>query len=254
MSSNPIFFTVVIASLVILLLVSVAIITIFLSNKKSVQQEMKMTEMQRDYEKGVREVQEQVMTEVARELHDNVGSRLTFIKTHLQQLKIVNPGMAESLLPMGDAVVTTIEEVRMLGRSLNSDHIEKNGLVYTVEKEIERMRLLNKYHVLWDHDVEPQLSRDQKVIVFRMFQEMLNNAMKHADAGTFSISLNGKSGFRMVVADDGNGFDLADMMASAKGAGLKNIVKRAELAGLKCNIETMPKAAGGKGTIFTLEL
>ncbi len=253
MLSNPIFLTVILATLLILLLVAVVVITMVLSNKKNVQQIMKMAELQRDYEKGVREVQEQVMTEVARELHDNVGSRLTFVKTHLQQLKIVNPSLSESLQPVGEAVINTIEEVRMLGRSLNSDHIEKNGLVYTIEKEIERLRLLNKYQVQWEQDAEPELNRDQKVIVFRMFQEMLNNAIKHADAGTFSIGLHGRNGFKLVVADDGKGFDLGEMLASAKGAGLKNIMKRAELAGLKCRIDTAPKAAGGNGTTFTLE-
>ena len=246
MLTNPIFLTVVLSSLLILLLVAVVVITMFLSNKKTV-------ELQRDFEKGVREVQEQTMTEVGRELHDNVGSRLTVIKTHLQQLKIVNPAMSESLQPVAESVINTIDEVRMLGRCLNSDQIEKNGLVYTIGKEIDRLRQLNKYELQWDYDDEPQLNRDQKIIVFRMFQEMMNNAIKHAEATRLAVTLQGKNGFKMTVSDDGNGFDLKEMMASAKGAGLKNIQKRAELAGLKCAIESTPKIAGGKGTIFTLQ-
>ena len=249
MFSNPIFLTVVATTLLILLLISVVIITMFLSNRRNVQQEIKMAQMQLDYEKGQREVQEQVMTDVARELHDNVGSRLTFIKTQLQQLKIVNPAMNEALLPVNEMMVLTMEEVRMLGRSLNSDHIDKNGLVYTIDREIERLRLLDKYKVHWQHDEEPALSKDQKVIVFRMFQEMLNNLLKHADASNIYISLSGKNRFKMGVSDDGKGFDMAEIMNSAKGAGLKNIIKRSELAQLKCKIESVV----GEGTIISLE-
>ena len=63
------------------------------------------------------------------------------------------------------------------------------------------------------------------------------------------ISMYGENNFKMIVKDDGKGFDLDEIMNTAKGAGLKNILKRAELAKLACHIET----SMGNGTIFTLE-
>ncbi len=170
MFSNPIVLTVLTTTLLVALLVAVVIITMFASNKRNVQQEMKITQLQLDYEKGQREVQEQVMTAVARELHDNIGQRLTFMNMQLQQQKAVSLAAAGSLLPVSNMMIETIEEVRVLGRSLNSDQIAKNGLVYTIEKEVERLRQLNKYTVHWEYDKEPELNKDQKVIVFRIFQ------------------------------------------------------------------------------------
>ena len=253
MFTNPIVLTVITTTLLVALLIAVVIITMFASNRRNVQQEVKIAQMQLDYEKGQREIQEQVMTTVARELHDNIGQRLTFMNMQLQQQKAMNSAAAASLQPMSSMMVETIEEVRVLGRSLNSDQIAKNGLVYTIEKEVERLRQLDKYTVHWEHDKEPELTKDQTVIVFRIFQEMLNNLLKHAEAKNIYLSLNSEKGFRMVVRDDGKGFDVNEMMSTAKGAGLKNIMKRADLAGLKCAIESKPVAAGGSGTTFTLE-
>ena len=253
MFSNPIVLTVLVATLMMLLLIAVVIITMVLSNRRNVQQEVKMAQMHLDHEKGLRLLQDEVMAEVARELHDNIGQRLTFMKLQLQQQKAVNPASAVSLLPVSDMVVETIEEVRVLGRSLNSDVIEKNGLVYTLEKEVERMRTLNKFEVHWEHDKEPELIKDQKVIVFRIFQETLNNLLKYAEAKNVYISMGGGSNFKLVMKDDGKGFDVEQVMSSGKGAGLKNILKRAELGKLKCSIDSAPAAQGGKGTTFTLE-
>ncbi len=250
MFSNDIGITIIVTTLLILLLVAVVVITIFVSNRRHVQQEVKMAQMLLDYEKDIRLVQEQVMTAVARELHDNIGQRLTFMNMQLEQQKQVNPVIASPLQPINDMMVQTIDEVRMLGRSLNSDLIEKNGLVYTVGKEVERLQQLNKYEVHWDNDEqEPQLNKDQKVMVFRVFQEILNNLLKHAAAKNIYISLYGKSNFKMIVKDDGKGFEFDEIMSTAKGAGLKNILKRADLAKLACHIET----ATGKGTTFTFE-
>jgi signal transduction histidine kinase len=254
MLSNPIVLTVIVTTLLIGLLIAVVIITMFASNKKNVQQEMKMAQMQLDYEKGQREVQEQVMITVARELHDNVGQKLTFMNLQLQQQKAMNVALAQSLQPVSEMMIETIEEVRVLGRSLNSEQIAKNGLLYTIEKEADRLRLLKKFTVHWEHDKEPELTKDQKVIVFRIFQEMLNNLLKHSDAKNIYLSLRGEGKFKLVVKDDGKGFDAEEIMKTAKGAGLKNIMKRAELAGLKCELNTKPEARGGSGTTFTLEV
>ncbi len=253
MFSNPIALTVLAATLMMLLLIAVVIITMVLSNKKNVQQEVKIAQMHLDHEKGLRELQDEVMADVARELHDNIGQRLTFMNLQLLQQKAVNPSGAAALQPVSEMVVHTIEEVRILGRSLNSDIIEKNGLVYTIEKEVERLQLLNKYEVHWEHDREPALNKDQKVIIFRIFQETLNNLLKYAEANHIHVSLSGDNGFKLVMKDDGKGFDLDKVMNTARGAGLKNILKRAELARLKCSINTKPKAEGGTGTTFTLE-
>jgi signal transduction histidine kinase len=209
--------------------------------------------MQLDYEKELRsteqEVQEQVLVNVARELHDNIGQLLTVMNMQLEQQKIINPTITTALDGISDTLTTTTQEVRRLGKSLNSDLLETNGLLHSMGQEIVRLQQLKKYNVAWEYDTEPRLTKDQRVIIFRMFQEMLNNIMKHSGAKNITVRMDGGNAFRLSVSDDGRGFNADEMMKSPKGSGLKNMAKRADLAKLRLNIHSEIN----KGAIFTLE-
>lgn len=252
MGSNEIGFTVVVVTLLILLLISVVIITLFIANRRHVSQEMKMAQMQLDYEKELRtaeqEVQEQVLVNIGRELHDNIGQLLTLMNIQLEQQKVINPVTAATLRPISETLSTTVGEVRRISKSLNSDLLEINGLNSTIEHEVGRLQQVGKYTIQFKKDGEPQLTKDQKIIVFRIFQEILNNIMKHSQAKNISIAISGGQNFTLIVKDDGKGFDVGAMMNSSKGSGLKNMVKRSELAKMKCNIDAAP----GQGATFTL--
>jgi signal transduction histidine kinase len=253
MQYNEIKAAIIVSTLMFLLLVAGVIITLFISNRRNERQELKMVHMQVNYEKELRkvqfEVQEQVLVNVGRELHDNIGQLLTVMNLQLEQHKYLNPESGVLIPQIGNTLADTITEVRRLGKSLNSDLFETQGLIQALEQEVVRLRQLQKYEVLWEYDTEPLLTKDQKVIVFRIFQEMLNNTMKHAGGNSLQVSLSGNDGFKLVVADDGKGFDSVAAMQSAKGAGLRNMAKRAELAKLTCDIYSVI----GKGTTFTLK-
>lgn len=252
MGAADIKFTVIIVTLLILLLIAGVIITVFLSNKRHAEQEVKIAQMQTDYEKELRvaeqEVQEHVLVNVGRELHDNIGQRLTYINMQMEQQKFLYPEVKAALSPLSETLNGTISELRRMAKNLNSDLLETNGLIPTIEQEVGRLRQLH-YNVEWVYDTEPALSKDQKVIAFRIFQETLNNILKHAHAKTISIALSGEFRFKLVLSDDGKGFDVEEKMRSAAGSGLKNMMKRAELAKMRCSIESQVE----KGSITTLE-
>jgi signal transduction histidine kinase len=215
---------------------------------------MKMAQMQLDYEKELRtvqhEVQEQVLTNVSRELHDNIGQLLTVMHLQIEQKKMLFPEVAGSLAPVHDTLGQVSQQVKLLGRSLSSDNLEQNGLLGAIAAEVARLQQFNHLTVHWVNDnAEPVLNKDQKLMAFRIFQEMLNNSLKHAGARNLNISLFGKSAFRLVLSDDGVGFDVDQTMASGKGAGLRNIIKRAALSEMRCSIVS----DNGTGSIFTLE-
>lgn len=253
MGSNDVALTIFVTTIMILLLVTGVIITFILSNRRNARQELQIVQIQRDYEKELRkvqfEVQEQVLVNVGRELHDNIGQLLTYMNMQLEQYKYIGNTSRELLESMGTTLTATMQEVQRLGKSLNSDLFESQGLINTIQQEVIRLRQLNNYEVDWSHDLEPQLDKDQKVITFRIFQEILNNIMKHSGSTRILISLRGAGKFCMKVQDNGKGFDYNEMVESGKGSGLKNMVKRAELAKLTCNIQSII----GKGTTFTLE-
>lgn len=252
MLHNDAVLTVLVSTLLILLLVAGVIITMILANRRHVQQEVKMAQMQVEYEKELRtvenEVQEQVLTNVARELHDNIGQLLTLIRLQLEQEKLDSEEITQKLAPVDNTLSETIDQVRMLSHSLNTDYLETQGLNYAISKEVDRLSKLRKLKVNWDTDgVEPDFDKGRRIMIFRMMQEVINNTLKHSGAKNITISMQAADRFVLEIKDDGKGFDPAAVMASGKGSGLNNLQKRAKLAGVTLNITT----AIGKGSIFT---
>lgn len=252
MFTNDIALTVIVTTLLILLLIAGVVITIFLANRRHVAQQVKITQMELNYEKELRtvehEVQEQVLTNIARELHDNIGQLLTLMRIQLENEKLDNPELAMKLEPLDTTLSDTIQQVRMLSRALNSDMMEHRGLLNTIELEITRLQHFRNFRVHWEHDnIEPTLDKSQRIMAFRIFQEILNNMLKHAEASNIFINMVGKGSFSLMMADDGIGFDVPEK-ESGTGSGLVNIMKRAKLANLVLHIDTAP----GKGSTFTL--
>ena len=254
MSNGDIVFTILFTTLVILLLISGIVIVVVISNKKRLQQETKMVQMQVDYEKELRvvadEVQEQVLVNVGRELHDNIGQLLTVMHIQVESGKLDRPEMRNLLQPIDDTLQNTILQLRLLAKSLNNDVLEHDGLLKAMEQEVKRLRLLGQYTVHWVNDgADPGLNKDQQLMVFRIYQEILNNMMKHAGAKNIYINMKAKDGFGLILKDDGRGFDAEAQLMGGGGSGLKNIMKRAALANLICRVESYE----GKGSIFSLQ-
>ena len=252
MLGNDIVLTVIVTTLLILLLIAGVIITMILANRRHVQQEVKIAQMAVEYEKELRnaehEVQEQVLSNVSRELHDNIGQLLTMIRIQLEQEKLDDEQLAEKLAPVDNTLTDTIEQVRLLSHNLSTEYLETHGLLYALEKEVDRLSGLKKLKVHWEYDgVEKDFEKGRRIMIFRMVQEVLNNAMKHAVAKNIYISLGNANGFNLQIKDDGRGFDKEKVLATGKGAGLQNLVKRAKLADLQLDISSAP----GKGSIFT---
>jgi signal transduction histidine kinase len=253
MLANDIAFTIVVTTLLILLLIAGVIITFFLANRRHVQQEVKMALMQTNYEKELRavenEVQEQTLNNISRELHDNIGQLLTLMRIQIEQEKLDKPDAMATLAPIDATLTDTIQQVRLLSHSLNSDILEQNGLLQMIEQETNRLRQFKKISINMEHDgTEPALNKDQRIMAFRIFQELITNMLKHARAKNIYVQLKAKEKFSLLLSDDGQGFDLQQTIQSGGGAGLKNMTKRAALANLHFHIDT----AIGKGSTFTL--
>lgn len=253
MFSGDIALTIIVVTLLMIVLIAGAIITMYVANKKHVQQLIKMAQMELNYEKELRaveqEVQEQVLTNVARELHDNIGQLLTFMRLQIESQKLDTPEDAPKLEPLDNTLNDTIQQVRLLSHSLNSDMLEQSGLLKSVEKEVGRLQQIKSLQIHFIHnDREPAFNKDQRLMVFRIFQEILNNMLKHADARNIEVSIQAGNGFLMRISDDGRGFELPEKMPDGSGSGLINMMKRAKLANMRLDVDT----AKGKGSIFTL--
>ena len=87
-------------------------------------------------------------------------------------------------------------------------------------------------------------------MIFRIVQELINNAMKHAQPTSIRVTLIWKNNFVLNVADDGSGFLVEQVRQSGKGLGLFNMENRARL--LNGQLAFSPNQP--KGTVATLEI
>ncbi len=190
------------------------------------------------------EIQEQTLRNIAWELHDNVGQLLSVINIQLNILLSKAPESCEKqLTETKDLVTKTVQEVRSLSKTLNTDVIKQNGLVESLNVEIERFNRLKFLEASFQiFGKEKKITDKDEIILFRIIQEFLSNVIKHAKADTLEVSLNYKEKVLEVNAsDNGVGFDVAEKYHSS---GMQTMKERAKLLGATYQLDSEK----GKGT------
>lgn len=184
------------------------------------------------------EIQEQTFKNIAWELHDNVGQLLSVAKIQLNMLSSTIPeNFKDDVAETGNIVSSTLEEIRTLSRSLNNDVVLKNGLVKSLENDLERIERLRfcKTSMTVEGTIRA-IEKSSEIIIFRILQEFLNNVLKHSEADTLKISLTYfDDRLEVVAADDGKGFDTEKKSFSS---GLETMNGRAKLIDATYNLES----------------
>ena len=250
---NPEIIWIVVPTLIILLLIAGITLSFFMISKEKSRKETALAQARLSYEKELRlvesELSENLMQQFSRELHDNVGHLLTCLKLELENRKLDNEALYEELATADRYLDETTEQLRLLSRSLNTDFISRNGLIRSMTLEIDRYKLLKKFETSWDYNYQKgTMDTNQELMVFRIFQEILNNTAKHAQAKNLEVSLLSKPSFSLIMKDNGKGFDSRKTLAGSGASGLNNIFKRAEMAGLDCIMNT----GEAQGTTYRL--
>ena len=252
--SNDILLSIVSITLLVLLLIAGIVITFFISGRQRIKQQMELTQAKMDFEKELRqvetEVSEHMMTHFAQELHDNIGQLLTAMHIQVENQKLDHPHLAEGFKPLEIYLDEVSQQLRLLSRTLNNDYLGHIGLLAAINLEVERLRALRRFTIHWQPlSGTTHLEKNQELMLFRVFQEIIQNALRHSGANNLTISVNLSQGFELSIKDDGKGFDKDAVMQSGQASGLLNISKRCRLAGIGCVIESQP----GKGSLFILK-
>jgi two-component system, NarL family, sensor kinase len=254
MEEKDIALAVVCTTLLILLLIAVILIVFIVSGKQRVKQQMLLSETKLNYERELRkaetEVSEEMMAKFAQELHDNVGQLLTAMHIQIENQKIDYPDLAAGFQPIEKYLSEVTQQLRILSRTLNNDYIGHIGLLSAIQLETERLKSLRKFQVHWQTTVgESNLNKNQELMLFRIFQEIIQNGLRHSFAKNLYITVNNSNEkFELNVKDDGKGFDVEKTLQTNKASGLRNIMKRAKLAGFNCKMES----SSGNG--FSIDL
>ncbi len=190
---------------------------------------------------------------LARELHDTLAHTLSGLSVQLETVDAywaVDPKTARSLLDQSLSVAHAgLEETRRALKALRASPLDDLGLSLAltamVRQTTANSRLALDLSILSE---TPVLSPDVEQCIYRVAQEAVTNAVKHANAGNLAVRLESKEGKTVLtVQDDGEGFDIEKKIESA-GYGLIGMQERAQFAGADLTIKSSRKS----GTIIML--
>ena len=197
------------------------------------------------------EVQEQTLKTVAYDLHDNIGQLLSLTTITLSSIKLDDKqNTAEKIALVEDLTIRSIKEVKALSRLLHGEEIVSRGLKAAIEFELEWLKRSERFEVMLQYNQVPfNGDNAQETIIFRLFQEIINNIIQHARATQISIDLEGDvDSFKITIKDNGVGFNVEETLSRNAGMGLHNIIKRSNMINGSATINSTSE----KGTSITI--
>ncbi len=197
------------------------------------------------------EMQIQTMQHIGREIHDNVGQKLTLASLYTQQLAYENkaPLINDKIESISNIINESLAELRQLSKTLTDDRINENNIVTLLHQECDTVNRLKKCSITFSNSqANIELPYQTKSVLLRITQEFMQNSMKYASCENIQVSLTPYNDFiTLVLKDDGKGFDTNH---TTKGIGLANMKKRTEIIGGTFNIES--KINKGTSLIITI--
>ncbi|MGO9952566.1 MAG: ATP-binding protein [Dissulfurispiraceae bacterium] len=196
-------------------------------------------------------------SDVAREIHDELGQTLTAIKMDLAMIttklsaKVGNKGLVEKLLGDNDLINTAIQTVKKLCSSLRPQLLDHFGLEAAVEWQIDEFRKRTDIHCQRIIDLRDVVVEDHlATAIFRILQEALTNIMRHAEATIVQVLLKEHNGnILLKVQDNGKGF--VESQSTQPGSfGLAGMQERVRAFGGELMISGTPE----NGTTITVSI
>jgi two-component system, NarL family, sensor kinase len=248
----------IIASIVGIVLLIIVIIFIYKNYKKkqliALQQiEQLKKEKQLEATQAVLVGETTERTRISRELHDGLGGLLSGTKLILNNMK-GNVVLTESHVSQFDHALSlldnSITELRRVAYNMMPENLHLFGLKKALEEFCNGLNNSSGINLQFSFfGTDQRFEQNSEVIAFRITQEMLNNALKHASATNINIQLvQEESRVSLTVQDNGKGFD-PQQIDECKSSGLRNIRSRVDSLGGHFSVYS----EAGQGTEMTVE-
>ncbi|MCW3787809.1 PAS domain-containing sensor histidine kinase [Plebeiibacterium sediminum] len=168
---------------------------------------------------------------ISSDLHDGIGPILTTIKLYTQAL--LDAPTEEKQNVIKDKLINIVEEAvsSISDISFNiSPHILVNyGIVAAVESFIKKFNITEKLHIEFKHNNVQRIVENKEITIYRLFTELINNTLKHANATKVGFTIEEKENFiELLYSDDGKGFDPELVTSNSLGMGLGNLKSRVQ--------------------------
>ena len=199
------------------------------------------------------EVQEEERRALSRELHDEIGQELTGLKMFLEMIaNTPADDLSQHLENAHQTVGRLMDQVRHLSRMLRPSVLDDLGLLPALQLLFRTLHEQTGLQVNFRHlELDGRLSPDTEIGAYRIVQESLNNAIRHAGVPQVRVRVWVTSDqLDLRVEDEGRGFDPKVHLGKGMGGGLRGMQERALLLGGEVRIESTP----GAGTRIAAEL
>jgi signal transduction histidine kinase len=243
------------ATVAMLVLAGFIILFVVFYQKKMIEEQLKRQQLELDLQQKMMEAalesQENERRRLAGDLHDSVGGMLSTIRVGLTTIakQMQDPQHIEQSKQMLD---DTISSVRRISLDLMPSTLEKFGLMPALREICERFQMASLIPVHFqEHGDVKFLDQKKELKIYRVVQELINNAVKHSQASKINVDVFPGDQLLISVEDDGVGFDPAlknNVMQSSKGLGLYNMTNRTRLLNAKLDFDNQVK----KGSKITL--
>ncbi len=245
LEKETVILAVVVGTIILFILIAFIYLSIIFYRKRYLLQEQAQELIKSNFQQTLLqtqiELQEQTLTTISQELHDNIGQTLSLAKLNLNTLKLQDATKAQESIDITKGLITqSLVNIRNLAKSMLGEKITEIGLQQALQNELKILEHTGLYQISFTanehtHNLTPQ----QELLTFRILQEALQNIIKHAEATKIDVQFNTNSlQTNITITDNGKGFNVGSLNANATGIGLKNMKTRAALINAQLQIES----------------
>ena len=204
--------------------------------------------------KAVMEAEENERQRIAQDLHDGVGQMMSAAKMNLSafesEIAFANEEQKQHLEKIITLVDESCKEVRTVSHIMMPSALLKNNLATAIRDFVNKLSHTSlKVHV-YTEGLDEKLDSNIETVFYRVIQECVHNAIKHAGATSLDISfIRDKDGISGTIEDNGKGFDPSNK-DNFEGIGLRNITTRIEYLKGTVDFDSAP----GRGTVVALHI
>lgn len=256
-NSNIVFYIIIVCVIVFSFLTIALVLFVAIFQKRKLKQQAEIMILNEKFSQILLqtqiEIQTQTLQTISQEIHDNVGQVLSLAKLNLNTFEDTENEFNKARIRDTKQLVSkAITDLRDLSRSLYGNKVAELGLPEAISNELQILQNSGQFKTELTVTGEPyKLEPQKEMVIFRILQESLNNAIKHSKAQLIKVLLEYDPGsFRLTVNDDGVGFDASAFPGTEAGMGLKSMQSRATLVGGAFSVISSAK----KGTSVTITI
>ncbi|MCF6213403.1 MAG: ATP-binding protein [Flavobacteriaceae bacterium] len=213
-------------------------------------------QLEHDFLHAFINAQEQEKQRFGEDLHDSISQVLSAESMYIDLLikfdKKEDSKISEFLYKVRELNLNAINDARNIAHGLMSKQLKEKGLLNAIQQICTDYNHSKNIKFLFEQKGldETMFSKETKINIFRICQEITTNTVRHSGATKATINMKKTHDDRLVlvIKDNGVGIDLEKLKSEKKGTGLKNIERRVKLLNGKLSLETKPE----KGISYTI--